>query len=45
MKFIFLYICKPILYIACEHENSNIVQLLLNCPRVDVNCKNVLIRE
>ena len=43
MRFIFKYFEKTPLIIAIENNNIQIVQLLLECPNIDVNTKIILI--
>lgn len=41
MMFIVLFFHKTALHIAVENENAEIVKLLLNHPKIDVNIKKI----
>lgn len=41
MIFIVLFFHKTALHIAVENENVEIVKLLLNHPKIDVNIKKI----
>lgn len=42
MKLKFLFLNKPAIFIACENENTEIINLLLNRKDIDLNTKTIL---
>lgn len=43
IKFLFVFIHKTALHLAIEKENIEIIQLLLNNDKIDVNSKAISI--